>query len=211
MATLSFLFGTSSARFTSGHDAWSRAGVRASWNVAPAQRLPRAKVGLRTLVARTKSTSSPSVENRRINFQYEVLWTLECGIELKGTEIKSVRAGKMNIRDAFARAKRGTNDLWLYNCHIAPHDRTATFFNHQPTRPRRLLAHKQEIRRLLQAQEEKGLTLVPQRCYFDQRQRLKVLLAVARGKKLHDKRESIRERDEARSMKRFAKYDLRDL
>jgi SsrA-binding protein len=164
-----------------------------------------------SLIAGARNSSSPTIENRKVNFQYEVAWTLECGIELKGTEIKSVRAGKMNIRDAFARVKRGSNELWLYNCNIAAHDHTAGYFNHSPTRPRRLLAHKQEIQRLRQAQEQKGLTLVPERCYFDERQRLKVLLAVARGKKLYDKRESLRRRDEARSMKRFAKQDLRDL
>ncbi|KAK4530528.1 hypothetical protein CCYA_CCYA04G1385 [Cyanidiococcus yangmingshanensis] len=168
-------------------------------------------LGLCSLATRARNSSSPTVENRKINFQYEIVWSLECGIELKGTEIKSVRAGKMNIRDAFARVKRGSSELWLYNCNIAPHDHTAGFFNHSPTRPRRLLAHKQEIRRLREAQEQKGLTLVPERCYFDERQRLKVLLAVARGKKLHDKRESLRRRDEARSTRRFAKYDLRDL
>lgn len=137
--------------------------------------------------------------------------TLECGVELVGTEVKSVRDGRMHIRDAFARVMRTERggkrrrELMLLQSHISPHGGTAGVFNHEPERQRRLLAHRREIRRLEVQQEQQGFTLVPLRCYFDVRGRLKVLLAVARGRQVHDKREAMKRRDDERNVQRALK------
>lgn len=144
-------------------------------------------------------------DNRRARHEYEILETIETGIELSGTEVKSMRMGKATLQDAFARIEEG--QLWLYNCHIAPYE-FGNRFNHDPIRRRRLLAHKNEIRRLHQQMKEKGFTLIPLKIYF-KRNWVKVDLALARGKHLYDKREAISERDSKRQLDRLVKQSNR--
>ena len=140
-------------------------------------------------------------DNRRARHEYEILDTVETGIELTGTEVKSMRMGKANLQDAFARIEAG--ELWLYNCHIAPYE-FGNRFNHDPIRRRRLLAHRNEIFRLHQQMKEKGLTLVPLKLYF-KKNWIKVDLALVRGKHLYDKRDTITTRDSKRQLDRLVK------
>ena len=141
-------------------------------------------------------------ENRKARFNYEILDTFEAGIELKGTEVKSLRLGKSNIAESYAAAN--DDQLYLYNAYI-PEYLQANRFNHETRRPRRLLMHRREINRLIGAVQRDGMTLVPLKLYFNQRGRAKLQLALARGKKIHDKRatEAKRdwERDKARLMR----------
>jgi SsrA-binding protein len=141
-------------------------------------------------------------DNRQARFLYETIETFEAGIELYGTEVKSIRAGKVNLRDGYGLIRDG--QIWLLNAHISPHSTTGAYFNHEPTRTRRLLLHKQEIRKLIGKVEQQGLTLVPLKMYF-KRGRIKLALALARGKKLHDKRDDIKRRDDKREMARAMK------
>ena len=130
-------------------------------------------------------------DNRKARFDYHVLETFEAGIALLGTEVKGIREGKANLRDAFARVEKG--EVWLYNVHINPYSHRG-YVDHDPRRRRKLLLHKLEIRKLVGKTTEKGLTLVPLRMYF-LRGRVKVTLSLVRGKQLHDKRETIRKRE----------------
>jgi SsrA-binding protein len=141
-------------------------------------------------------------DNRQARYLYEILETYEAGIELVGTEVKSIRAGKANLRDGFGLIRDG--EVWLLNVHISPHESTGQFFNHDPRRTRKLLLHRQEIRKLIGKVEQQGLTLVPLKMYL-KRGRVKVDLALVRGKKLHDKREDIRKRDDKRQIERAMK------
>ncbi|MEM1292434.1 MAG: SsrA-binding protein SmpB [Cyanobacteria bacterium P01_H01_bin.162] len=141
-------------------------------------------------------------DNRQARFQYEILETFEAGLELKGTEVKSIRAGKANLRDGFAQV-RG-NEAWLHNVHISPHNTTIQQYNHDPRRVRKLLLHKGEIRRLIGQVEQKGLTLVPLKIYLT-RGWVKVTIALAKGKKLHDKRDSLKRKQEKREVERALK------
>lgn len=141
-------------------------------------------------------------DNRQARFTYEILDSYEAGIALQGTEVKSIRAGKVNLRDGYAQVKNG--EVWLLNVHISPHDMTNQAYNHEPRRPRRLLLHKAEIRKLIGKVEEKGLTLVPMKLYL-KKGRVKVNIAIGRGKKLHDKRESLKQKQEKRDIARMMK------
>jgi SsrA-binding protein len=136
--------------------------------------------------------------NRKAGFDYEFLERYEAGLELTGTEIKSIREGKVNIRDAYARIQNG--EMWLHNLHIAEYP-AASHFNHEPTRTRKLLLHKDEIARLAGALEQRGLTLVATRLYL-KRGRAKIELAVGKGRKSYDKRAVIAERDANRAIQR---------
>lgn len=136
--------------------------------------------------------------NRKARHEYEILETLEAGIELKGPEVKSLRAGHVSFQDAHARVQGG--QVWLHSLHISPYEQ-ANRFNVDPLRARRLLLNRHEIRRLLGKVEEKGLTLVPLEIYF-KRGYAKVALALARGKKLHDKRETLKRRQQDREARR---------
>ncbi|PYE53037.1 SsrA-binding protein SmpB [Deinococcus yavapaiensis] len=135
--------------------------------------------------------------NRRAHFEYELLERFEAGISLTGSEVKSIRAGGVDFRDAFARLVNG--NVELEGLYIPPY-KDATYNNHEPRRTRRLLLHREEIRKLQRSLEQKGLTLVPTKLYAKGR-RFKVELAVGRGKKLHDKRASEREREAKREMR----------
>ena len=141
-------------------------------------------------------------QNRKARHDYFILDTFECGIVLTGTEIKSVRAGRLNLKDGYASIKDG--ELWLLNVHISPYDK-ASFYNHEPLRPRKLLMHRYEIMRLLGKVKEKGLTLVPLSVYIKGGRRAKVEIALVKGKSQHDKRDSIAERDAKRSMEQALK------
>ncbi|KAL1522867.1 hypothetical protein AB1Y20_017832 [Prymnesium parvum] len=141
--------------------------------------------------------------NRLARRNYEVLELLEAGISLIGTEVKSLRAGQLQLRDGYCRIKEG--ECWLLNCHIAKHGTTGGYFNHEETRDRRLLLHKSQIRKLEKATEQAGLTIVPLRCYFNEDSRVKVQIGLARGKKTEDKRETIKARDQKRELARQLK------
>ncbi|MBI4539544.1 MAG: SsrA-binding protein SmpB [Gemmatimonadetes bacterium] len=136
--------------------------------------------------------------NKKARHEYEVLETYEAGLVLRGPEVKSVREGKVAFQDSFARLENG--EVWLYNLHIGPYE-PAQRWNVEPTRPRKLLLQKAEIRRLLGRVEEKGLTLVPLDLYF-RRGYAKVTLALARGRKAHDRREELRRRELEREVRR---------
>ena len=130
-------------------------------------------------------------ENRKAFHDYLILETFETGLVLRGTEVKSIREGNVNLRDSFARVESG--EIWLYNVHINPYSHRG-YVDHDPKRRRKLLLHKLQIRKLIGKTTEKGLTLVPLRIYFT-RGRVKVALSLVRGKQLHDKRETIRKRE----------------
>lgn len=140
-------------------------------------------------------------QNRRARHEYSVLDTWEAGMVLQGTEVKSLRDAKVNLQDAFARIDRG--EMWLHNLHISPYEQ-GNRFNHDPLRPRKLLMHRNELRKLVGKVEQKGLTLVPLDIHFT-RGRAKVTIALVRGKKLHDKRDTLRERAVARDSQRSIK------
>jgi SsrA-binding protein len=148
--------------------------------------------------AKRKASAGDVATNRQASFRYELLDRLETGIVLQGTEVKSLRAGSAQMKDAYASVRDG--ELWLHNLHIAPYGPAARD-NHEPERPRKLLAHKREIDRLVGTTQERGLTLVPTRLYF-KGSRAKVELALARGKDRFDKRESIKRREQERDMQR---------
>ncbi|HOO60570.1 MAG TPA: SsrA-binding protein SmpB [Candidatus Mcinerneyibacteriales bacterium] len=140
--------------------------------------------------------------NKKARHEYHILETIEAGIVLTGTEVKSCRAGKLSIKESYARFIKG--ELYLVNAHIAPYE-TGSLFNHEETRTRKLLLSRQEIRKLLGKVNEEGLTLIPLAAYFNQRNVLKIELALARGKKIYDKREDIKKRDMHREAMRELK------
>ncbi len=145
-----------------------------------------------------KSEERIAISNRRARFEYEILDSFEAGIVLVGSEVKSLRQGKANLQDSYALVKNG--EVWLLNMHINPYEQ-ANQFNHDPLRTRKLLLNKSEIAKLQVKTNEKGLTLIPLKLYF-KKGNAKVQLGIGKGKKLHDKRESIKERDVEREMRR---------
>jgi SsrA-binding protein len=153
-------------------------------------------------VRKSDPNSKVAAENRKARFNYEVLDTLETGLVLSGTEVKSLRGGHANIQESYASFEGG--ELWLINSYL-PEYLQANRFNHEPRRRRTLLVSKRELARLAQGVEREGMTLVPLKIYFNDRGRAKLLLAVARGKKLHDKRESEKQRDWNREKGRLLK------
>jgi SsrA-binding protein len=130
-------------------------------------------------------------DNRKARFNYEIGEVFEAGVALTGSEVKSLRSGRANIAEAYASARDG--ELWLYNSNIAEY-KQAGRFNHAPKRPRKLLLHKRQISKLIGAVEREGMTVVPLKLYFNEKGRAKVELALAKGKKLHDKRQSDKKR-----------------
>jgi SsrA-binding protein len=145
-----------------------------------------------------KPASGDVATNRRARHKFELLDKIECGIELVGTEVKSLREGKAQLGDAYAVIDRG--EVWLRNAHIPPYA-PASRENHDPERPRKLLLHRYEIERLLGRSQRRGLTLIPTRIYF-KGSLAKVELALARGKEQRDRRREIRDRDQQREMER---------
>jgi SsrA-binding protein len=139
--------------------------------------------------------------NRRAFHEYEIMESIEAGIALTGTEIKSVRAGKVNLRDSYARVQNG--EVLLYNMHVSPYEQ-GNIWNHEPLRTRKLLLHRKEIGRLAEKSQAQGLTLVPLRMYAKSGH-AKVEIAVARGKKQYDKRAAIADRESKRELDRVVK------
>ncbi|HUG49356.1 MAG TPA: SsrA-binding protein SmpB [Candidatus Limnocylindria bacterium] len=137
--------------------------------------------------------------NRKARHNYTISDTFEAGLVLTGTEIKSIRAGKANLSDAYARVEKG--EAWLIGAHIAPYD-AGNRYNHEPRRDRKLLLHRTQIDELMGRAAAKGLTIVPLRLYINDRGRAKVELGLARGKQLHDRRRDIADRDSRREMER---------
>ncbi len=144
--------------------------------------------------------------NRAAYHEFHILETFEAGIELSGTEVKSARAGRVNLKDAYAMIRDG--EAWLHNAHISPYSQGSRE-NHEPTRTRRLLLHRREIDRLRSRVEEKGLTLVPTKMYLKNRF-IKCELAIARGKKLYDKRETEQRKTAERSARAALKTRTRE-
>jgi len=140
-------------------------------------------------------------DNRKAFFDYHILDTFEAGIVLGGTEVKGIREGKANLRDSYARVESG--EVWLYNVHINPYSHRG-YADHDPKRKRKLLLHRAEIRKLIGKTVERGLTLVPTRMYF-KNGRVKVAIALAKGKQLHDKRETIKRRETDRETRAMVK------
>ena len=140
-------------------------------------------------------------ENRRARFEYEIVDTYETGIELKGTEVKSLRKGEANIAESYATPEGG--GIMLVNAYIGEYSQAGKFFQHEPRRPRRLLLHAAEIKKLAQAVNREGMTMVPLELYFNEKGRAKLKLALAKGKKLHDKRETAAKRDWQRDKARL--------
>jgi SsrA-binding protein len=165
-------------------------------------RMPLYCDGLRVFpvlaMAHADTESEPIARNRRARHDYHILETWEAGLVLTGTEVKALRNGRATISDAYAVVNSG--EVFLLNLHIGQYDQGHQF-NHEPTRTRKLLLHKKEIRKMIGAVERQGLTLIPLDMYF-KRGRAKVLIGLARGKQLHDKRESERKRDDERAMAR---------
>ncbi len=137
-------------------------------------------------------------QNRRARFEFQIIETTEAGIVLKGSEVKSVRQGKVDISDCFASVKDG--EVWLHNMHVAAYQNAGPF-SHNPRRTRKLLLHRREIRKLIGKTKQKGLSLVPIRLYW-KHGLAKVELALAKGKQVFDKREAIKQRDQEREMRR---------
>tara|TARA_Y100001968_G_scaffold333731_1_gene398812 strand:- start:6656 stop:7159 length:504 start_codon:yes stop_codon:yes gene_type:complete len=137
-------------------------------------------------------------ENRLARHQYEILETLETGIELLGTEVKSIRAGKANLRDGFCLVRNG--ELQLHNVHISPHNHASNFYNHDPLRVRKLLAHRKEIEKLKIQLEKKGLTLIPLSIQL-KASWIKLIIGLGKGRKLHDKRQADKEKEANKEMK----------
>jgi len=139
-------------------------------------------------------------ENRKARFNYAIEDSIEAGVALTGTEVKSIRTGKATIAEAYADARDG--EIWLVNANI-PEYLQANRFNHLPKRPRKLLLHRRQVNKLIGAVEREGMTLVPLKLYFNEQGRAKIELALAKGKKLHDKRETERKRDWNREKSRL--------
>lgn len=137
--------------------------------------------------------------NKRARHDYHILDTYEAGLVLTGSEVKSLREGRVNITDAYGIVKGA--EVWLLNMHISPYEQ-AGHFGHDPTRTRKLLLHRKEIRRLIGAVEREGLTLIPLELFFNRKGVAKITLALGKGKKLHDKRETEREREVSREIAR---------
>ncbi|MDY6900333.1 MAG: SsrA-binding protein SmpB [Cyanobacteriota bacterium] len=141
-------------------------------------------------------------DNRQARYLYEILETYEAGIQLTGTEVKSIRAGRANLQDGYALIR--DNEAWLLNVHISPYNSSGKFFNHEPRRSRKLLLHRDEIRKLIGKTEQQGLTLVPLKMYLKGGW-VKISIALGKGKKVHDKRETIKKRQDQREMRRALK------
>ena len=145
-----------------------------------------------------KAAAGDVATNRQAGYRYEFLDRFEAGIQLQGTEVKSVREGGVQLKDSYASIREG--EVWLHNAHIAPYA-PASRENHEPERPRKLLLHRREIDRLIGSTQERGLTLVPTRMYF-KGARAKIEIALARGKDVGDKRRSIKDREQRREIER---------
>ncbi len=158
-----------------------------------------AKAGGKGATKKAEPAFKSVAENRKAKFRYEILDSLECGLALMGSEVKSLREGKLSLDEAYVRIKN--NELWLIGADIS-HYNNAGMWNHEASRPRKLLLHAREFAQFAGAAREGGLTLIPLRVYFNARGLAKCVMGLARGKKLHDKREVIKKRDTERGLQR---------
>jgi SsrA-binding protein len=163
--------------------------------------LPKSKTQRKAAQAEERKNTAPAIDNRRARHEFHILESLEAGIALTGTEIKSIRQGGISLNEAYARVRDG--ELWLMGMHVPPY-KQGSFSNVEPNRPRKLLLHKEQITRLGGRAAEKGLTIVPLRLYFT-RGKAKVEIGLAKGKKLWDKRQSTAERDVRREISRHVR------
>jgi len=161
--------------------------------------MPKMKAARVEAREKAKHTNTPSIDNRRARHEFNILESLEAGLALTGTEIKSIRSGGVSLNEAFARVRDG--ELWLVNMYVPPYKMGNAFSAHDPRRARKLLVHKAQLTRLASRSAEKGLTIVPLRLYFT-RGKAKVEIGLAKGKKLFDKRRSIAEREAKRELER---------
>jgi SsrA-binding protein len=143
--------------------------------------------------------------NRRARHEYDLLDQLECGVQLVGSEVKSIRASKISIEEAYVRVK--DSEVWLLNCDIAEYPQ-ATYMNHEPRRPRKLLMRRSEVRKFAEAAAQKGLTIVPLDVHFS-RGLVKLNVAVARGRKLHDKREKLKQKTDQKEMRQAVRREVK--
>lgn len=150
-------------------------------------------------MAKSDGAPQPSIRNKKASFKFEILEKIECGIVLRGTEVKSLRGGSASLDEAFARVDG--EEIWLIGCNIPPY-KQGNVMNHEPTRPRKLLMHKREVRKLIPKVTQRGQTLVPLRIYFNERGLCKVTLALARGKTHGDRREDLKRKDQSREIDR---------
>jgi SsrA-binding protein len=160
---------------------------------------------MKSKIARTvekeqeKHKATPAFDNRRARHEYHILESMEAGLALAGSEIKSIRSGGVSLNEAYARVRDG--ELWLLGMHVPPYKQASLFDAYEPRRPRKLLVHKEQLARLAARSAEKGLTIVPLRLYFT-RGKAKVEIGLAKGKKLFDKRTTIKERESKRELER---------
>ena len=147
-----------------------------------------------------KDNLAPRINNRRAMHDYFIEAKIECGMVLVGSEVKSLRAGRASLQESFARIER--NELILHQCHIDPYEKAASVNNHEPMRERKLLVHKRELKRLIDATKSRGTTLIPLAIYFKDG-RAKLELGVARGKQQHDKRDAIKKKEQDRELRRM--------
>ena len=152
------------------------------------------------MAAKPEAKNKVVADNRKARFNYAIGEVFEAGVALTGSEVKSLRSGKASIAEAYAATRDG--ELWLMNSNITEY-KQAGRFNHAPKRPRKLLLHRRQINKLMGAVDREGMTLIPLKLYFNERGRAKLLLAVAKGKKLHDKRETEKKRDWSREKGRL--------
>lgn len=150
----------------------------------------------------SKFSNNISIQNKKASFNYEFIEQFEAGIMLKGTEIKSIRENKVSIKEGYCAFKKG--ELFIYNMDIAPYTE-ASFSNHEPKRARKLLLHQSELEKLLKKKKDVGLTIIPVRLYINDKGLAKLQIALAKGKKLHDKRESLKSKDAKRQIDRALK------
>ena len=172
-----------------------------SINSESSTRLHMAKSG-----TKKKKTKDGTISVNRLAYRnYEIIETLEAGISLLGTEIKSIRDGKLNLRDGYVRTTPNNRGCTLHNVHIGKHSYSSEFFNHEETRVRTLLVHKQQAKRWSQQIERQGMTLIPLKAYFNDRNKVKLQIALCRGKNVRDKRASIKEREAKKDANRMVK------
>ncbi len=158
-------------------------------------------------MAKKKKQSEYAIDipNKRASFEYRFLEVVEAGIMLQGTEVKSIRQGKVNLRDAYCVFKK--DELWVRSLFIAEYE-NGNYANHEARRPRKLLLKRQELKKLHKRAKERGLTIVPTRLYMNERGLVKVEIALAQGKKYFDKRESIKKKDQKRDLERLKKVRI---
>ena len=164
--------------------------------------MPKMRIARTAQREQAKKTNEPALDNRRARHEFIILESLEAGLALTGTEIKSIRAGGVSLNEAFARVRDG--ELWLVNMYIPPYKSANAFSAHDTRRARKLLVHKDQLARLASRSAEKGLTIVPLRLYFTGG-RAKVEIGLAKGKKLYDKRKTIQERELRRELSRISR------